>query len=226
MTPEDRLVLEMFGEGKTDVGVGAEPGPPTSGVVPILVYKLCGKPKQMVVKRKRIPFLQEPELKKSKRLWRKIEFAKRRAAASGSAGVVFVVHSEGGRKEHRKLKGDLEKGRESVRPDFPMAIGVAQPCIESWLLADAPAIRRAMDLPTTPEVPGKPEELPAPHQDRMHNPKTELAKATGTTKKEVSVKEKDGIATAINDLNALRTRCPLGFAPFADEVDQRIRPLF
>jgi len=36
----------------------------------------------------------------------------------------------------------------------------------------------------------------------------------------------DKIAAAINDFAQLRARCPLGFAPFADEVDRQIRPLF
>ncbi len=38
-----------------------------------------------------------------------------------------------------------------------MAIGVAHPCIESWLLADAAAIRRALALPATPKLPAEPE---------------------------------------------------------------------
>jgi hypothetical protein len=39
-------------------------------------------------------------------------------------------------------------------------------------------------------------------------------------------KEKDFIATAMNDMPLVRKRCPQGFAPFADEVENRIRPLF
>lgn len=215
--PEDHVVLDVFGEGKTDIGKGTEPKPPTTGVVPILVHKLCDKPEQMLVRRKALPFLQ------GKGLWQKAKFVKREAM---SDGVVFVIDSEGGAKEFKSKKIDLEKGRDSVRPGFPMAVGVAQRCIESWLLADAPAIRRAMDLRTTPEVPEQPEELSAPSQDRKRNPKTELAKAAGTTKKELFVKQKDRIAAAINDLPVLRTRCPMGFASFADEVVQQIRPLF
>ena len=107
-----------------------------------------------------------------------------------------------------------------------MAIGMAHPCIETWLLADAPAIRRALELPETPVVPEKPEELPAPAKDRNRNPKTVLRDIAGCKQGELGSKEKDKIATAMNDMALVRNRCPLGFAPFADEVEQHIRPLF
>ena len=128
-----------------------------------------------------------------------------------------------------KLKervADLEQGRQRGLPAFPMAIGIAHPCIEAWLLTDGTAIRRGLDLPATPTVPEEPENLPAPCVDRSNNPKTALRAAGGCARAELSTDEKDKIATAINDLDRLRTRCPLGFAPFAAEVLTQIRPLF
>jgi len=77
-----------------------------------------------------------------------------------------------------------------------------------------------------PNVTDKPEELPAPRQNRSRNPKTELRRASGWDQKELSAGEKDRIAAAMNDFDLLRSRCPRGFAPFADEVQQHIRPLF
>lgn len=136
---------------------------------------------------------------------------------------MFVVDSEG---DLQKRKNDLAAGRDDARVPIPMALGVAQPCIESWLLTDPTAIRRGLDLPATPQVPSEPEKLPAPRRNRKHNPKTVLVNAARANRDDLSAKEKGRIAKAMNDMDLVQTRCPLGFAPFADEVHQRIRPLF
>ena len=174
----------------------------------------------MRIKRKPIAFLA------GKGLSKKVQFAKRQAFYSQSHAAVFVVDSEGGPKEFKAKKADLEEGRDRELRGFPMAIGVPHPCVESWLLAAPDAIRRGMELSTTPQVPAEPESLAAPCKDRRNNPKTVLSAAAGRGGSELSAVEKDRIAAAINDFEQLRTRCPLGFAPFADEVERGIRPLF
>ncbi len=84
-TPESARVIEIIGEGKTDIGKGHDrPEPPTRGVVPILVHRLCGEPGSMQVRRKPMTHLQ------GKGLWQKVAFAKRQAYYNRSAGVVFV----------------------------------------------------------------------------------------------------------------------------------------
>ena len=220
MSPESDVVIEVFGEGRTDVGSGAEAARPTSGVVPILLHRMCDRPAQMLVKRKPTQFLQ------GKGLPKKVQFAKRQAVYNQSHAAVFVVDSEGDHKAWEQRRQDLESGRDVAFPEFPMAVGVAQPCIESWLLADATAVRRALKLPKSPETPGRPEDLPAPCMDEENSPKRVLCSLGQASKKELSAAEKDEIARAMNDLELLRTRCPLSFAPFADEVRERIRPLF
>jgi hypothetical protein len=155
-----------------------------------------------------------------------VQFAKRQAFYNRSHAAVFVVDSEGGHKELQAKQGDLEDGRGRELPHFPMAIGVAHPCIESWLLAAPEAIRRGLQLAATPQVPAEPERLAAPCRDRRDNPKTVLIALGGRGGGELSAAEKDQIAAAINDFEQLRARCPLGFAPFADEVDRHIHPLF
>jgi len=184
------------------------------------VSTLCGNPLEMRVLPRALQFLH------GKGLWKKAQFAKRQARNYGSAGVVFVMDSEGGPKALAKRQGDLEKGRDHELPEFPMAVGVAHPCIEAWLLADASAIRRAVCLAKDPEVPPEPEKCPAPCQDEEENPKRLLANAAGTGKKSLSADECDRIAKAISDVDLVCRRCPQGFAPFADEVRARIRPLF
>ena len=220
MTPEPNVVVEVCGEGKTDIGHSAAAGPPTAGVVPILMHRLCGKPKGMLVKSRRLMHLEGRTLRK------KVWLAKHQAWVNGSQAAVFVIDSEANPTALPKIKGELEDGRNDGLPQFPMVVGAAQPSIETWLLTDASAIRRGLDLPETPAVPDKPEELPAPNQDRKRNPKTELTRIAGSRKKELSADEKDRIAGAMNDMGLPRARCPLGFAPFADEVEDRIRPLF
>lgn len=220
MGPEGNVVLEVFGEGKTDLGTGAGREPPSNGVVPILVYALCERPAPMRVVRKAHQFLQ------GKGLWQKVRFAKRQALYNGTAGVVFVMDSEGGFNALAERRGELEKGRDHEFPEFPMAVGVAQPCIEAWLLADASAIRQAFGLAKDPEVPQEPEKCPAPCQDEEENPKRLLANAAGSRNKSLSADECDRIAKAISDVDLVCRRCPRDFAPFAEEVRARIRPLF
>jgi len=217
VSPENGVVIEIFGEGKTDVGHDTSPQPPTRGVVPILVHTLCDGPSQMRVKRYGMPFMQ-----KKGTLAQKVRFAKRQAQYSRSAGAVFVMDSEG---DLRQRQNELARGRRMQPGDLPMAIGVAHPCIEAWLLADASAIRQGLELTGNPQVPDEPEKLPAPQQDRRRNPKVELAKCAGQ-RGELSVAEKEKIAAAMNDMAAVRSACPDGFAPFADEVEEHIRPLF
>ena len=50
MGPDDKVVIEVFGEGKTDVGHDPQLRRPQKGVVPTLLHKLCGKPQRMRVK--------------------------------------------------------------------------------------------------------------------------------------------------------------------------------
>jgi hypothetical protein len=172
------------------------------------------------VKRYGAPFLQDRGTGKG--LWQKVRFARRQAYYNQSNGAVFVMDSEG---DLEGRKAELTNGRDAGPASLPMAVGVAHPCIESWLLADAGAIHRAMNTAETPEVPDDPENLPAPSNSRQKNPKTELARAANS-RKLLAAKQKDAIAKKLNDMILVRTRCPLGFAPFADEVEEHIHPLF
>jgi hypothetical protein len=215
--PETRLVIEIVGEGKSDRGRGDDrPAAPSGGVVPVLVYRLCDKPQSIQVRRRPLPFLQ------GKGLWQKVRFAKRQAFNSKSAGLVFVLDSEG---NHPGQMRELQRGRDSEMLEFPTAVGVAHPCIEAWLLADASAIFRAMRLSRQPVIPEEPESLPAPRKDRVQNPKTVLCRCAGTSRL-LAAEEMTLIAQEVRDLNAISMRCPIGFAPFADEVVRKIRPIF
>ena len=208
---ENPIVIEVIGEGKTDIGkASAMPRLPDQGVVPILVHRLCGKPAPMRVKTKRFQHLE------GKSLWQKAWFAKRQAQLNKAGGVVFVLDTEG----NDKVIAELKKGRDNGAPDFPMAVGAARPCIEAWLLVDASALRQTLGLERSPNVPDDPESLPAPRVNRKHNPKTALAELGAN-----SQVQKDAIAQKL-DLNAVRECCVLSFEPFATEVETHLRPLF
>ena len=217
-----RVVIEVLGEGKTDVGEldrakRTQPEPPSVGVVPVLLSKLCGSPASLHVIRRRVAFLQQGTLT------RKVAFAKTQAFYNRSAGVVFVVDTEGDSPD--KKRAELSAGRDFKLPDYPTAIGVAHTCIEVWLLADAGAIARGLKLASLPEVPPDPEALPAPRKDRDHNPKTVLAQCAGTSGT-LSSGEATRIAREMNDLRLAETRCPRGFAPFAADVREQLTNLF
>jgi len=209
---ENLVVLEVFGEGKTDIGKeSAKPRLPDQGVVPILIRRLCDEPAGMRVKTKRYDHLQ------GKGLWQKVRFAKRQARYNrGTCGVVFVLDTEG----NDNVVSELVKGRDHELPDFPMAIGAARPCTESWLLGDHPGLRRALCLGQSVELPQDPEALPAPLQNRSHNPKTVLV-GLGVD----SQNQKDALAETL-DVQTLRSACPRSFAPFANEIEDLIKPLF
>jgi hypothetical protein len=216
-TSPTEVVIEICGEGKTDVAKrDAAPVSPNAGVVTVLTRRLCDDPPTLRVKRSPLMFLQ------GKGMWQKVKFAKRIARTGGSAGCVFVLDSEG---DQPKIRADLERGRNSEFPDFPMAIGVAHPCIEAWLLSDSSAIRQGLGLSgPRPTVPLQPESLPAPQTNRTNNPKTALA-ACNTNNREPNAAEKTRIAEHLT-LSTAETVCP-SFRAFADDVRQRIRlPLF
>lgn len=214
MTPDGPIVIEFFGEGKTDLGLGVKPTTPTSGVVPILVHRLCDCPSQMLAKRRPLAFLQ------GKNLAQKVRFAKRQAYYNRSAGAVFVMDSEGDDRKRLAVQEEMARGRGQEQPTFPLAIGVAQPCIEAWLLVDEQALRRSVPIAGPLTLPTEPELLPAPCRSETDNPKAVLAR-WGVR----SAAQKDAVAAA-NDIGLLTQRCPHGFGGFAQEVDQHIRPLF
>jgi hypothetical protein len=124
MPDEATIVIEVIGEGKTDLGTPSVVAElPDKGVVPIFVRKLCGDPSTLRIKRKPMPSLQKGGLE------RKVQFAKRQAFDNGSAGMVFVVDTEG--TDPLTHLGRLQAGRDIEKHDYPAAVGVAHPCIEA-----------------------------------------------------------------------------------------------
>lgn len=130
---QDKVVIDIYGEGKTDVGTEQTqllPGVPDQGVIPILVHRLCGEPAAMRVRRFGRPF----QMKKGG-LQEKSRLARMQSRDRKADGLVFVVDADGGDAERAAKRGKLAAGGDQVPDGPPMAVGVAQPCIEAWLLA-------------------------------------------------------------------------------------------
>jgi hypothetical protein len=216
---EALVVVEVVGEGVVDIGpITRDPQAetPDRGVVPILLHRLCGEPETLRVKRRRIAFLQ------GKNLAAKVRFARRQAPYNGSSGLVIVLDTEG---DHPARIEQLHQACRSVSGTFPTAVGVAHPCIEAWLMADAAAIAQVCGLTSRPELPEVSETLAAPCRRDGHDPKLVLARCAGQATP-LAASSAWAIARFTRDLLAVRTRCPLSFAPFADAVEGKIRPLF
>ena len=117
-----KVVIEVIGEGRSDVGPidnpneSSQPEPPKSGIVPILVHTLCGKPAAMLVKRRPYSVLE------GKTRAQKVQFAKRQSLHNHSAGMVFVFDSEGDLNGRTK---ELTEGRDREHREYPAAVGVA-----------------------------------------------------------------------------------------------------
>ena len=213
--PESVVVLQLYGEGVTDVGPQTtNPVHPTKGIATIFVHALCGAMPQL-----RVRSAHYAHLHGKKSLWQKVKFAKRQSFYDrGVSGVVFIMDSEG----IPEVLNELIHGRDAEHADFPMAVGMAHPCIEAWLLCDAKAIQSALSLSKPSQLPSGIESLPAPQQNRALNPKSELKRIAGVE----SASQKNAIALRIKDFELLRTACPIGFARFADEIEGRIKRLF
>ncbi len=222
--------IDIYGEGKTDVGDRQNADGlslPNQGVIPILVYRLCGEPPRMRVRRYGMPF----QMKAKGGLQEKSRLAKMQSRDQKADALVFVVDADGD-DAFRKAKWDqLDTGRNRVPNGPPMAVGVAQPCIEAWLIVhfwpkSAPTTGGAsLSGPSNVLASySSPEDLPGDSADSAH-PKRVLAALRNQQTQDLDAKEKWEIARQV-DLQEIEQKCPKSFLPFAQEVHGNIAPLF
>jgi Domain of unknown function (DUF4276) len=214
---QDR-VIDIYGDGKADVGAFEQPHRPNLGIVSLFTFRLCGAPASMLVRRRKPPYAI-----RGKR-WRKLQQMKAIAIQGRADALVYVEDTEGGDPAFHLQ--ELRKGRDASRTDFPTAVGVAHPCIEAWLLADGDAIRKAFSLDSEPQLPQTPEAISgAPRKFPGTFYKRSLAMCAGAQRADLSAAEKSTIVKSITRLEKVRQRCPR-FSEFAEEVELRIRPMF
>ena len=85
---------------------------------------------------------------------RKLRYAVRQAKSRGRAGVVATLDRDKSKKGSRlsalTTARDLDKQQEAA---FPIAVGEAVPYGEAWLLSDDVAVREALGLDSSAEIP-------------------------------------------------------------------------
>ncbi len=89
-----------------------------------------------------------------KGLVRRLGFAVRQARSRRHDALVAVVDAD--RSPPRKKLKELRERRDEERqnhPPFPTALGEAVPHLEAWLLDDPVAVREALALPATAQIP-------------------------------------------------------------------------
>jgi len=127
--------------------------------------------------------------------------------------VVVVVDRDGPRNAERLA--EMRQGRHLYGDSrFPCALGVAVEAFDAWMIADAQGIAAAG---------GEAAKANARPEDIRH-PK-EVADAIFGTRGGTGLGPKYAIVAQNADLANLAQTCPKGFAPFAEEVRQRIAPV-
>jgi hypothetical protein len=139
-------------------------------------------------------------------------------AANGSDGQAFdavvMLVDRDGPKNDRRLS-DMQQGRrEYGESRFPCALGVAVEAFDAWMIADSKGIAAAGGDGTKSHTKPEDPRLPKDAADAIFG----THGGTGLGPKYAIVAEKA-------DLARLEKACPKGFAPFADEVRERIAPV-
>jgi hypothetical protein len=215
------MKIRFVGEGASDIG-----GERAVGAVPILTRRLIaaglGEPPAM--EHDTAPL---PRFHHGKGYAQKARVAIKEAHREGLDGIAIVVDRDGERRGAERLKL-LRQGRDAAAQEVPLpaVVGVAIETLEAWLLADEPAIGRVLGLEAPPPRGPDPESLDGrPGTDR--HPKSRLAGhlALDASAGRSNQARLEAIA-AETDLAELERRCPRGFKPYADEVRDRLAPLF
>jgi hypothetical protein len=124
--------------------------------------------------------------------------------------VVFLSDRDGPTNKSRLR--EMREGRDDPgATPVPCAVGVAVETFDAWMIAEAGGIRAAGGDPAKAQ--------PAP--EKTKNPK-DVADAIFGTEGGTGLGAKYAIIAENVDLELLAQACPEGFAPFAEEVRQRI----
>lgn len=149
---------------------------------------------------------------------RKLLFAMAQARTDHLDGVVATVDRDTSR--HRDRLRELEAARERDRqahPPLPTAVGCADPHAEAWLLDDPVAVRTALELERTTQI---------PTVRQVESPKAEIGRLQQT-----SARCDDAVRDVLGDIARSLSieRCEhareTGFAAFAQDVRREIGPL-
>jgi hypothetical protein len=225
----------LYSEGLRDIGAGGpfdddDDGDERAGPLRHLIQGVLGHPDGLEIECRKLGHVHGGRETHGMRGYaKKVHRAIRDAQRNGHAGIIVVIDRDGASGDRRL--GNLQQGRERAReqdgergkPSLPCALGVAQEMVESWLLGDAAAWRRAFGLdapapPTDPEVNTGAGGSPRCAK-RMLERRLEQA---GAQPNFMSYTE---LARHIQAEELVRS-CPRSFRPFAEELRREIGPIY
>jgi len=146
-----------------------------------------------------------------------LKYLTRRARADKFAALAIVVDTD--KSPPREKLRHLRTGRDEDRqnnPPFPTALGEANPHFDVWLLDDAVAIRKALQLPG---------DFPVPNAVKTEYPKHTLSGLIEQSRIDFA-----RISDALGDIaqHVSPARCvhssDTGFATFEEDVQDEIEP--
>ena len=206
----------VLGDGKHEVGVKSDT-PPEQGQEPALlclVRRLLNSPKSLSLDGRFFRGVRAAHGRGRNKYMKKTVSAIRKAKKEGYAGLAIVIDRD--RYPDRDRLGAIREGREALEGEAPApcALGCAAEAFDAWMLADRGAVAGAG---------GNVDALP-PHPEDLPRPKDAADGVFGTTAS-TGLGAHYARVAAVVGLELLKKSCPVGFSPFAKEVQQRLGPV-
>jgi hypothetical protein len=217
-----QVCVLVLGDGPNEVGTELDsPLPPSRlPALPRLIHRLVDEPSHACYRMRlfvRIPHGNG----KGDAYEKKAKAAIALARELGCQAVVILRDRDRARTVNRLRP--LQRGRDAAAIDGtnpPCAVGLAVETFDAWMIADGKAVAKATDCKTGRSHPS-PEGLRGQEQTGDH-PKDWARELFGGLDAMAEAYPK--VAASVN-IAFLETACPEGFAPFAEEVRQRIGPV-
>lgn len=152
---------------------------------------------------------------------RKVHRVLRDAELNDEQALIIVVDRDG--TPGRSRFEELDRGRQDS--EVPCAIGVAQEMVEAWLLGDPGAWERAFGT-DAPKPPNDPEVRTTANSPSPNSAKQVLRRLLDDANATGSNLQRYTLIARNTRWQALAVGCPRSFKPFAEEVRERIGPMF
>lgn len=211
----------VFGEGAHELGQRLDRALSTDDLpaLPCLVHRLLDEPDQAeysCAAFKSVPAVHG----RGPKFGKKVKRAILKAHRDGHDGAVILIDRDA-RPDVERIQ-PMRRARDEMVDGWypPCAVGTAVEAFDAWMIADPKAIEQAGGDPKNSHR--DPEALDGTPGSGQH-PKDKAAGIFGGLK---ALGSKYAAAAKHADLGLLRRRCPRGFEPFAQEVEQRIAPVF
>lgn len=211
--------IMVYGDGPHELGREREyAGDGDLPALPRLVHRLLGEPADVCYVCELFRSVKAPHGKGLTAALKARGAVLRAWQLKCHASVILVDRD---RKRTHDVLVPLEAGRDSEATArmVPCAVGHAIETFDAWMLPDGNAIRSAGGDPSCNHP--DPEKLAGKENSGKH-PKDVTANAFGTRS---HLGPEYALVAACIDIDLLRRHCPQGFAPFADEVTQRLTPV-